>query len=244
MAEAKQQLSAENKSLLEAITLQFQLQGNQITAVKGTLDQLLSMVNALSQKGKSRSSAASGAAGTSAAATKAPAFPKTVKPWFIRKYTENESERSKYLEFMDGIHAHTGYVSAKPAEKLKKEATLLYDTLVVREDKKGIIEALNREFEAERTKLKQEHGHIAATTAAAATTAPAATATTATSLTAAATAITGKAVKPRAPRAPAKGRSKKVANAAPATAATGAPSAVITPEDAAEDSADDEGQAQ
>lgn len=238
---AEKNVALDNKALLEAMTAQFQFQRNEITAIKGTLDSILSTVNQLSAKGKARSGAATSTAGGAAPAAKAPAFPKTPKQWFARLYKEHEEERAPFADLLSEIRVMKAYTSAKSSEKLTKEAMLIWDKLAERTDKDSVIASLTSRFAAEREEIKKKNGHItepesapAATTVPAAAAAPAAAAS---SLTAAATAVTKTARKPRA--APAK--PKKAANAAPAvptSAALAASASKMTADDEADEDED------
>ena len=199
-------INALQKKILEAIAATSQTHSNDLHEVKTTIDQVLGVVHEQNTKapraraGRSEASTS----GHAAATGKTARFPQTAKAWFIKSYTDDETVRAKYVSMLDAIHAQTAYANAAPEDKLKKEATIIYENLKKRADKKD-VNAIDDEFRNKQEEHKKALGHIT-------TSAPAASSSAAP----AAKSDPAVAVKPKKPRAPAKPRAaKKVGNAQP-----------------------------
>jgi hypothetical protein len=155
MTTEKKSVAMDNRALLDALTVMYQPMASDLANIKSSLDQILGLINGLSQKPVR----ARAAAATSEAAKAKP--PTTVKSWFIAKYLQSETERALFAEHVNAIHASVVYSQTKEADRLKKEATMIYDNILNgRTDYQVKLNEYKKEFEAQRAKLKQQAGHV------------------------------------------------------------------------------------
>jgi hypothetical protein len=78
---------------------------------------------------------------SSAPKSTAAANPRTTLALFVMNYCSSEELRKKINAPLDGIHATEKYVKAKPNDKLKVEATQVYEYIKNKADKKDFDEA-------------------------------------------------------------------------------------------------------